>query len=243
VHLYGRGQSRRGPAFKVSLSALLAAKCHPLIDRFVVRDLIESPSSGLSRKTDWDGWSRANPNGRLELYIPAPPLADKTQAFHYHLATRNFFAWVFQRPMVGDHLGGALVALLKSMHEFRSVGEDHGAELLAYVDEEGYLEMQNQPNFALAILYLAELYQMRDLYISAFAHCSGMNERLFMSTEYQVSQTQPSLHSSRFFKEKVKIKINSRLTQRNPQSISVLPLESLPDEPRSIWMSDSARLL
>ncbi|KAG7152650.1 hypothetical protein HYQ46_011329 [Verticillium longisporum] len=45
VHLYGKGQSRRGPAFKVPFGGLLSAKCHPLIQRFIARDMPESPGS------------------------------------------------------------------------------------------------------------------------------------------------------------------------------------------------------
>ena len=133
-----------------------------------------------------DRWAELNPTRRVDLFIPAPPGADKGQSFLYHLATRNLIAWVFQRSLVGDHLGGALVALLSSLHEFRLPGEDHVGDLVAYLDEEGYLDMRGQPNHALAVLHLAEHFQLREMYIDAFAHCTGMNERLFLSSEFQV---------------------------------------------------------
>jgi hypothetical protein len=62
--------------------------------------------------SDFDRWSQLNPRHTVELYIPPPPAADKNQTFAYHIATRNFFAWVFRRSMVGSHLGEALVGLL-----------------------------------------------------------------------------------------------------------------------------------
>lgn len=86
--------------------------------------------------------------------------------------------------MVGSHLGEALVGLLHSMHEFRHYTEDNVKDILAYMDEEGYLDVANQPTYALAVLHLAESFQMKDLYISAFAHCVGMGDELFSSPEY-----------------------------------------------------------
>lgn len=181
IYLYGKGESRRGPSFKVPFATLLEAKCYPLIERFIAWEGIETPNA-----LDLAKWSRKNPSRRIELFIPAPPTADRMQAFQYHVATRNFLAWVFRRSMVGKSLGSAIVALLHSMHEFRTDVDDNVADMMAYFDEEGYLSMANQPNHALAMLYLAELFQMPELYTRAFAHCVGMSEHLLGSTEYQV---------------------------------------------------------
>ncbi|KAM0299443.1 hypothetical protein ACHAPM_007485 [Fusarium culmorum] len=65
------------------------------------------------------------------------------------------------------------------MHEFRCGVEDNVTDMMDYFDEEGYLDMANQPNHALAMLQLAEFFQMRELYIRAFSHCVGMSEYLF----------------------------------------------------------------
>ncbi len=152
----------------------------------MVRGVPESPGSEEAAPADFDNWSRANLIGKVDLYIPSPPGSDKSQALQYHLATRNFFAWVFRRSMVGEHLGNALAALMNSMHEFRSPDVDNIEELVSYLDEEGYLDMRGQPNHSLGILQLAEVFQLRDLYIDAFAHCTGMSDRLYVSSEYQV---------------------------------------------------------
>ncbi|KAI3577373.1 hypothetical protein IWW34DRAFT_807581 [Fusarium oxysporum f. sp. albedinis] len=87
--------------------------------------------------------------------------------------------------MVGYSLGGALIGLLHSMHEFRSGVDDNVSDMMEYFDEEGYLDMANQPNHALAILQLAECFQMKELYIRAFAHCVGMSENLFENPGFQ----------------------------------------------------------
>ncbi|OBR14445.1 Choriogenin Hminor [Colletotrichum higginsianum IMI 349063] len=186
VHLYGKGQSRRGPAFKVPFGALLSAKCHPFVKRFMSRDTMpESPVSFDDQYDDLDRWNALNPNEKVELYIPAPPMADKEQSFAYHLATRNFFAWIFRRSVVGEHLGTALIGLLNSMAEFRGNDQDNIPDLMSYLDEEGYLDIKGQPHQALALLNLSEFFQMRDMYIDAFSHCVGMSEELPYSPEYQ----------------------------------------------------------
>ncbi|KAL2752916.1 hypothetical protein ACRALDRAFT_2067010, partial [Sodiomyces alcalophilus JCM 7366] len=190
VHLYGKGQSRRGAAFKVPLGPLLAAKCHPLIQRFIAPDVLEecSPGSmpGHHQLDNLDFWHSSNPTRRVDLFIPAPPGADKREAFLYHLAARNLFAWVFRKSLVGEYLGSALVALLNVLSEFRAHDADHVADLMDYLEGEGYLDIGNEPTHALAVLRLAEVFQLRDLFINAFAHCAGMSEHLFSAPEYQL---------------------------------------------------------
>ncbi|KAE8451972.1 hypothetical protein EG329_002136 [Mollisiaceae sp. DMI_Dod_QoI] len=192
VHLYGRGQSRRGPAFKLPMDALIATNCYPLVKRFLAEDSDESPISQIS--SEGSSYFRPDKKKTYELYIPAPPNADRGQAFLYHTATRNLFAWVFGKSLVGSHLGGALVGLLNSMVEFRSLGEDNIEAIMDYMDEEGYADMRNNPDHALAILFFAEHFHFKDLWIDAFAHCSGMNERLPLSPGFEfMSRTSRAL--------------------------------------------------
>ncbi|KAH8898178.1 hypothetical protein GQ53DRAFT_678225 [Thozetella sp. PMI_491] len=184
VHLYRKGQSRRGPAFRVPLSNLLAARCHPLIKNFLIWDDTQGPMPRLD-PGHLDAWSRRNPRARVELYIPPPRNSSKPDGIRFHLAIRNLLAWVFRRSMVGEHLGAALIGLMSSMEDLRCQGENHLAGLMDYMDEEGYLAIKNQPIHALAILRLAEHFQLKDLYINAFTHCAGMNDQLLAYPEYQ----------------------------------------------------------
>ncbi|KAL6870141.1 hypothetical protein ACO1O0_001477 [Amphichorda felina] len=179
VHLYAKGQSTRGPSFKLPFKELLHKKCFPLIERFLVT---EGPAPRTPRQLEIWG---TDPKRTVDLYIPPPAMADKEQAYVYHVATRNFFAWVLRRSVVGEHLGQALVGLLYSMHEFRADVKDNVKDMMDYMDEEGYLDLVNQPNHAVGMLYLAEKFQMKDIYIRAFAHCVGMGSKLLTSLEYQ----------------------------------------------------------
>ncbi len=173
------------------MDALIATNCYPLVKRFLAEDSDESPISQIS--SEGSSYFRPDKKKTYELYIPAPPNADRGQAFLYHTATRNLFAWVFGKSLVGSHLGGALVGFLNSMVEFRSLGEDNMEAIMDYMDEEGYADMRNNPDHALAILFFAEHFHFKDLWIDAFAHCSGMNERLPLSPGFEVCDTKKSV--------------------------------------------------
>jgi hypothetical protein len=183
VHLYGKGHSKRGPSFKVPFSALVDAQCFPLIARFLSTDGSRPRTPREMRRLE-----RTEPSKTIELYIAPGALANKEQTLKYHLATRNLFAWVFGQPLVGLHLGQAVIGLLNSMHEFRSGLGDNVSDLMEYLDQAGYLNLTGSPDHALAMAYFADHFQMRELYVRAMSHCVGMNERLHSSSEYLVSQ-------------------------------------------------------
>lgn len=188
IHLYGQGQSRRGPAFKVPFAALLEANCYPLLERFMTNEVSELPPSTGPTQDQHTHFAKMGKQSRIELYIPAPPGSDRQQAYTYHLTTRNLFAFIFRRSLVGEHLGVALINLLHTMQESRTADADNVADLMSYMDEEGYLDIKDRPAHALAMLHLAETFQFRELYVEAFAHCCGMKDRIFLISEYQVRQ-------------------------------------------------------
>lgn len=167
-------------------SALLRAQCQPLLNRFLHYSISGSPASDSSSNDDNNGYFDHSKTSRYELYIPAPPSVGRSQAMLYHIATRNLFAWVFGRSLVGAQLGSALVGLLHSMNEFRSPGCDNVQDLLDFMDEEGYADLRSTPSHALSVLYFAEHFHFKDLYIDAFAHCVGMNHILDDCSEFEV---------------------------------------------------------
>ncbi|KAL1619320.1 hypothetical protein SLS56_010158 [Neofusicoccum ribis] len=139
----------------------------------------EVPVSQLSALKD-------APEQMYELYIPAPEDFMREEAFQWHLTTRNFFAFIFNKPLVGTHLGGALIDLQERLHLFRSADPPQNqAIFLEYADEAGYLNFTHRPDNALAMLYYAEHYQLQDMWIDAYAHCVGMNETLFLSAGHE----------------------------------------------------------
>ena len=188
VYLYSKGQSRRGPSFKLPFENLLESSCYPLIGRF-----LDNGPTGKSPK-DLQRWFRRDPKQTIELYIPPPRFSDRKHAFLYHLATRNLFAWVFRRSLVGEHLGAALIGLLHSMHQFRSGNPDNLVDMLDYMDEEGYLDVADQPHHAIALLNFSETFQLEEGYFQSLSHCVGMIGRLEGCPEYKVRFSFPSFH-------------------------------------------------
>ncbi len=89
--------------------------------------------------------------------------------------------------MVGSRLGESLVALLDRMNIYRPDKLQNREDLLDYLDSQKYSDLRECPDHSLAILQLAEKYEIRDLWIDAFAHCTGMNDTLIFSGELEVT--------------------------------------------------------
>lgn len=185
IHLYPKGQSRRGPSFCVPFRALREARCGALMGLCSSKP-VELDSAECLQYQRY-GMCTATA-GQLNLYLPAPDFVTKGEAFQWHLTTRNFFAFVCGRPLVGAHLGKAFVDLQERMQSYRKHIVDNDDDLLEYADAMGYTNFVNCPDYALAMLYYAEHFQIRDLYIDAFAHCVGMNHALSLSDELTVGR-------------------------------------------------------
>lgn len=188
VHLYARdstASSMRGPAFLIPLEFLVGLDCIPLLDRF----LAGSTGTNLpsSNREFVKGRSNAEyTSGRYDLYIPPPPTAEGEQQLLCRTATRNFFAWICGKPLVGESLGQALVGLLNNMSEYRGLNVDNVEDILDYMEEGGYADFGSSPVHTLATLHFAEHFQFEHLYIDAFAHAVGMHDEIIQSPEYKV---------------------------------------------------------
>lgn len=121
-----------------------------------------------------------------EIFIPSPQGMMREDAFTWHLTTRNFFAFLYGKPLVAVHLGRALVDLNRRLDMFRSEEVDNRRDFAQYLEKAGYLSFGHRPDYALAILYYAEVFQIRELWVDAFAHCVGMSSLISYSPEYQV---------------------------------------------------------
>ncbi|KAH7329451.1 hypothetical protein B0I35DRAFT_45149 [Stachybotrys elegans] len=179
VHLYAKGLSRKGPSFRVPFSGLLAAKCYPLIDRFLDPDLPRPRSLKDFHKLG------VSPRRTIDLYIPPPSMLSGDAAFRCTLAIRNLFAWIYGQPLVGEYLGRTLIELMHSLLEFRYVAANNVDDVNKYLAHAGYLNFACQPEYVVACLQLAEAFHIKDLYIRAFAHSVGMDDGLYDCPDYQ----------------------------------------------------------
>jgi hypothetical protein len=188
VHLYARGASRRGPSFCVPLRALRQRGCDGLLDVCYAQAMPEE-SEELPRLQSFNHTHRGSTP--VELYVPAPEDASREEAFDWHITTRNFFAFVLGRPLVGRHMGQAFVDLYERLDLFRSKHVNNHEDFLAYAENQGYRDLVECTDYALASLFFAERYKLRDVWIDAFAHCVGMGDSTSLSPEYAVRVLRP----------------------------------------------------
>jgi hypothetical protein len=93
---------------------------------------------------------------------------------------------VFGKPLVGKKMGQAMVDLQERMRLFRSGRVNNHQDFLNYAEDQGYRDFVECADYALAMLYYAEHYKLRDVWIDAFAHSVGMNDTLSLSPEFEV---------------------------------------------------------
>jgi hypothetical protein len=143
-----------------------------------------TPSQESRRLRSFDNLHRGS--ALVELYIPAPESASREESFDWHITTRNFFAYILGQPLVGRHMGQTFVDLLERMKLFRSQHVDNHRDFLEYAENQGYRDLVECTDYALAGLYYAERYKLREVWIDAFAHCVGMSDSIALSPEYAV---------------------------------------------------------
>ena len=96
---------------------------------------------------------------------------------------------MYDLPVVGDSLGGALVALLERLNRFRPDPAQNEGDMLAYLASQDYVDFRDCPDHSLALLNFAETCQNRELWTDAFVHCAGMYDDLTLSGEFEVMIT------------------------------------------------------
>jgi len=184
VHLYARGVSRRGPSFCVPFKILQQKECHAMISQCAVYGTTsDGESQQLSEMHRPHNTTTAR-TSTIQLFIPAPDGIPREDSFRWHVATRNFFALLMGKPLVGEHMGQTFVDLQDRLFLYRPDQSDNRQEFLDYLEGQGYRDLVNCADYALASLYYAEHYKDKVVWIDAFAHCVGMNKSLTLSPEY-----------------------------------------------------------
>ena len=122
----------------------------------------------------------------VELFIPTPDDVTRQDAFRWHITTRNFFAFLLGKPLVGEHMGQAFVDLQERLCLFRPGDVNNCEDFLDYIENQGYRDLVECTDYALASLFYAEHYKLRDVWVDAFTHCVGMTDSLILSPEFPV---------------------------------------------------------
>lgn len=156
-----------------------------LLNECLYKSAALSPASSDDDNSD-SGYCGSINSDRLsqpcELYVPAPDHLTRQEATLYHIGTRNYFAFLLSKPVVGESLGRALAQLAQRIEEWQPEAVSSTA-LLDYCQEQGYLDFAENVDYALASLYLAEQARINSIWLDAFAHCVGMQDRLDNSVD------------------------------------------------------------
>jgi hypothetical protein len=184
VHFYEKGQSRRGPSLKIPLERIYSARFASLFVLF---------HTELARTSLNEHFGHESIRQRCDLYISAPDESSRKDAFTWHITTRNFFAFILGRPVVGVSLGQTLIELRERLDIFRPNDPRNHGDFMAYLERLGYLEFGHCPDYSLALLNFAEHYKMKNLWVDAFVHCVGMNEAL--GTRVGFREVSPVTHA------------------------------------------------
>lgn len=110
------------------------------------------------------------------MYVSAPVELTRQEAFSYHVGTRNYFAFLLNKPIVGESFGLALTHLWTRIQTWQLKSSPVDA-FREYCQEQGYLNFAGNLEYAAAALYWSEQARMKDVWIDAFVHCVGMHDQ------------------------------------------------------------------
>ena len=182
VHFSAHRASQRGPSLKIPFDAVEELDCEYLSNHCLRTRNKLSPIPSEDGHSD-SGYGSELEKTEYELYIPAPAALSKDQAFEYHLTTRNIMAYAVGKPLVGERLSTALRGVWRRMQDWH-MGSGSLENFKAYCKGQGYLDLTENAEHALAFLKFADTARLKDLWIEAFVHCVGMHSRLDLSPEW-----------------------------------------------------------
>lgn len=113
---------------------------------------------------------------RYQIHFPPPDDASKTDILRYHLTTRNFFALLMDKPMVGLTFYQALVDLHQRLQTYLPNDTNCAQIVIDSFRITNLHNISNDPAAAAGLLAWSEERDVcwREGYREAFVHCCGM---------------------------------------------------------------------
>ena len=163
------GHGRTEPSFRVQSSLLRETGSDMLVDMLLygtVRSFGNIP--GVSHKIYMD---------------PPAGVAEKIEVLRHHITTRNFFAFLQRKCLVGFTFYQALVDLHERLEEYLPPGTDCTAAMRCYLVEIGLVNVSNEPRAAAGLLAWSEDIRWNEGWREAFVHSVGMYDQLVQLQE------------------------------------------------------------
>ncbi|KAL8784050.1 MAG: hypothetical protein Q9195_009200 [Heterodermia aff. obscurata] len=160
------GHKRADPSFKIRSNLLHDSKSDVLIQ--MMRD-----GRIKTRQADKQATSI-----RYSLCMEAPSGGSRIDVLRYHITTRNFFAFMLRKPLVGFTFYQALVDLQDRLEYYLATTTDHVSALKSYLVNLGLVNVCNEPRAAAGLLAWSEDVRWNEGWREAFVHSVGMYERI-----------------------------------------------------------------
>lgn len=111
-----------------------------------------------------------------EIHFPAPDNASRSDLLRHHITTRNLFAFLLDRPLIGLTYYQALTDLHERLLLYMSPEVDCTRLLIQYLTKNDLHNVSNDPAAAAGLLAWSENEERRwrEGWREAFVHCVGM---------------------------------------------------------------------
>ena len=178
--------------------------------RLELRDLDTNPSSSRHRPTPGSQYgfirqvgghltppSSETSNGDrehpvlYELFFPAPLDVTTMENLRHHLTTRNVFALIFRKALVGFNIFQMLLDLHERLQLYMLPDSDNASVIINHIVSHHLDDVRAEPTSAAGLLAWCETSSVRwyEGWREAFVHCSGMYDQLKSTSEFfDVSQ-------------------------------------------------------
>jgi hypothetical protein len=154
---------------------------------------LQSMRSDTSDSYGTSDYTSSSPSICHELYFPAltpepnqTPYQTRLANMRHHLTTRNVFAFLMKRPIVGLSLGQALTDLQERLDLYMPPTTDNVQNIIDFIGQRGLADVRNDPSASASLLVWAEAPSVRDqdVWLEAFVHCVGMYHKVKTTPEY-----------------------------------------------------------
>lgn len=145
---------------------------------------------------------------RHEIHFPAPDGASRIEILRYHITTRNFFAFLLNKPLVGLTFYQALIDLYERLLVFMPRECNTSDVIIRFVTRNRLHNVCNNPAAAAGLLAYSEddEVQWPEGWREGFVHCSGMYTKLRELPEFRDIS-----HVSRTLLERSHLELQARI--------------------------------
>ena len=145
---------------------------------------------------------------RHEIHFPAPDGASRTEILRHHITTRNFFALLLNKPLVGLTFYQALIDLHERLLVFMPRESNCTDVIIGFLTRNRLHNICNDPAAAAGLLAYSEddEVQWPEGWREGFVHCSGMYTKLPELPEFRDVS-----HVSRTLLERSYLELQARI--------------------------------